>query len=310
MLAKLFLLLVVTLMACHEVSSYHFSREQVLKPFQEGKAFKVIAGLNNFNPSLVQKVAIAADQGGATHVDIACDAKLVAMVKALCKNTAVCVSSIKPKEFVKAVEAGADMIEIGNFDGFYEAGLRFSARDVLELTRETRSLLPSTPLSVTVPHTLPLPEQILLAKELERLSVDIIQTEGKMGVDPASMGVQELIEKAAPALASAYALSRAVKIPVMCSSGLSDVTAPMALSAGARGVGVGSVINRLKEEQQMLLAVSAIAHAIGLAPTTHDDSDVSDISLHRSTVSTSSPEPRLLQRGVTNANSADVRQQQ
>lgn len=42
--------------------------------------------------------------------------------------------------------------------------------------------------------------------------------------------------QAAPTLASAYSISRAVKIPVMCSSGLSAVTAPMALTAGAAGV--------------------------------------------------------------------------
>ena len=53
-------------------------------------------------------------------------------------------------------------------------------------------------------------------------------------------GVQGAIERAAPTLAAAHAISRAVNIPVMAASGLSDVTAPMALAAGARGVGVGS----------------------------------------------------------------------
>lgn len=53
-------------------------------------------------------------------------------------------------------------------------------------------------------------------------------------------GIQGAIERAAPTLAAAHAISRAVSIPVMAASGLSDITAPMALSAGARGVGVGS----------------------------------------------------------------------
>ena len=53
-------------------------------------------------------------------------------------------------------------------------------------------------------------------------------------------GVQGAIERAAPTLAAAHAISRAVSIPVMAASGLSDITAPMALAAGARGVGVGS----------------------------------------------------------------------
>lgn len=49
----------------------------------------------------------------------------------------------------------------------------------------------------------------------------------------------------------------------MCSSGLTDVTAPMALAAGARGVGIGSMINKLSSPQQMFLAVQQIAAAMG-----------------------------------------------
>lgn len=52
------------------------------------------------------------------------------------------------------------MVELGNFDSFYDQGLTFSAEDVLEMTRKTRSLLPTVPLSVTVPHTLDLNEQV------------------------------------------------------------------------------------------------------------------------------------------------------
>ena len=37
----------------------------------------------------------------------------------------------------------------------------------------------------------------------------------------------------------------------MCASGLNDVTAPLALAAGARGVGIGSMINKLPNSQQV-----------------------------------------------------------
>lgn len=40
-------------------------------------------------------------------------------------------------------------------------GLTFSAEDVLEMTRKTRELLPTIPLSVTVPHTLDLDDQVI-----------------------------------------------------------------------------------------------------------------------------------------------------
>ena len=240
-------------------------RAQVLAPFQAGNALKIISGLNNFDVSNVKNVVWAASQGGASHVDIACDAKLVREARAVC-NLPICVSSVKPADFVAAVEAGADMVEIGNYDSFYDQGRTFTAADVVAMTIETRKVLGATiPLSVTIPHTLPLSEQVALAMRLEEVGADIIQTEGKTGVSPASMGVQEMIEKAAPTLASAFALSRAVKIPVMCASGLTDVTCPLALAAGARGVGVGSMVSKLSQPQPMLLAVLAIAESIGRA---------------------------------------------
>jgi hypothetical protein len=53
------------------------------------------------------------------------------------------------------------MVELGNYDSFYGDGLIFSAEEVLHLTHQTRFLLGnSIPLSVTVPHTLDLPEQV------------------------------------------------------------------------------------------------------------------------------------------------------
>jgi hypothetical protein len=59
------------------------------------------------------------------------------------------------------MQAGASMVELGNYDSFYGDGITFSAEDVLQLTHDTRFLLGNgIPLSVTVPHTLDLPEQV------------------------------------------------------------------------------------------------------------------------------------------------------
>ncbi|XP_042465990.1 uncharacterized protein ycf23-like [Zingiber officinale] len=148
----------------------------------------------------------------------------------------ICVSSVDPLAFPSAVEAGAQMVEIGNYDSFYEMGIQFSPEQILKLTRETRRILPSITLSVTVPHMLSLPDQVKLAELLEQEGADIIQTEGGKYSSPSKPGVLGLIEKATPTLAAAYSISRAVQIPVMCSSGLSAVTAPMALTAGVAGV--------------------------------------------------------------------------
>jgi thiamine monophosphate synthase len=73
-----------------------------------------------------------------------------------------------------------------------------------------------------------------------------------------------LIEKAAPTLAAAHAISRAVDLPVLCASGLSDVTVPMALAAGASGVGVGSAVNRLHDDLAMVAAVRGLRQAMPL----------------------------------------------
>lgn len=227
----------------------------------QGHALKVISGLNNFDADRVAAVARAAELGGATFVDIAAVPELVQMVKHLI-HLPVCVSAVEPEKFVAAVEAGADLIEIGNFDSFYAQGRRFEADEVLALTQATRRLLPNITLSVTVPHILTLDQQVQLAEELVKVGADLIQTEGGTSSQPVHSGSLGLIEKAAPTLAAAYEISRAVSVPVLCASGLSNVTAPMAIAAGAAGIGVGSAINKLNSEVEMIAAVRSLVEAL------------------------------------------------
>eukprot|EP00640_Fibrocapsa_japonica_P003039 CAMPEP_0113938692 /NCGR_PEP_ID=MMETSP1339-20121228/5111_1 /TAXON_ID=94617 /ORGANISM="Fibrocapsa japonica" /LENGTH=261 /DNA_ID=CAMNT_0000941923 /DNA_START=140 /DNA_END=925 /DNA_ORIENTATION=- /assembly_acc=CAM_ASM_000762 len=242
------------------------SKSDILRPFQEGKALKVISGLENFKPDLVEKVSTAARIGGATHIDIACDPELVKIAVEAGHGLPVCVSAVDPKLFPAALEAGASMVELGNFDSFYSSGRTFSAEEVKDLTRETRELVGSdVPLAVTVPHTLELDAQVELAQELEALGADVIQTEGKYTLHPSKGGVQGLIERAAPTLAAAREIARGVSVPVMAASGLSDVTAPMALSVGAKGVGVGSAVNKLNSEIAMIAVVKSIANSMGVS---------------------------------------------
>ena len=234
---------------------------QLNRAFTQRNALKVISGLNNFDLQQVTAVVKAAEAGGATLVDIAARPDLVEAIRNL-TSLPICVSAVEPELFVSAVSAGADLIEIGNFDSFYSQGRRFEAPEVLELTIKTRSLLPKTTLSVTVPHILALDEQVRLAEQLVQAGADIIQTEGGTSIQPVSPGVKGSIEKAAPTLAAAYSISRAVDIPVLCASGLSSVTVPMAIAAGASGVGVGSAINRLNSEVAMVAAVRSLVEAI------------------------------------------------
>lgn len=229
--------------------------------FDQGRALKIISGLQNFDPLRVAATVKAAAQGGATFVDIAADPELVKLCRNL-TNLPICVSAVEPEKFVSAVAAGADLIEIGNFDSFYAQGRRFEANEVLELTRQTRALLPHITLSVTVPHILELSEQVQLAEELVKVGADIIQTEGGTSSHPTHGGTLGLIEKAAPTLAAAYEISRAVSVPVLCASGISNVTAPMAIAAGASGVGVGSAVNQLNSEVAMIAVIRSLVEAL------------------------------------------------
>ncbi|CAA6673138.1 unnamed protein product [Spirodela intermedia] len=246
------------------------SKEEVLREFNNRRALKIISGLLNFDRDNVASVVTAADKGGATHVDIACEPELVKLAVSL-TSLPVCVSSVDPAAFIPAVEAGAQMIEIGNYDSFYEMGKQFSPEEILELTKHTRRILPNVTLSVTVPHILSLPDQVRLAELLEQEGADIIQTEGGKSSNPSKPGVLGLIEKATPTLAAAYSISRAVSIPVMCSSGLSTVTAPMALTAGAAGVGVGSAVNKLNDVIAMIAEVKSLSDSLRISATRTED---------------------------------------
>jgi hypothetical protein len=61
-------------------------------------------------------------------------------------------------------------IEIGNYDSFYDTGIEFSSEKILKLTKETREMLPDITLSVTVPHTLSLLDQVYHLSSLQQYS--------------------------------------------------------------------------------------------------------------------------------------------
>ena len=227
---------------------------------------KVISGLNNFEIQSVNLISQAASLGGADLVDIACKPELVESAINI-SSIPVCVSSVEPKLFIDSVKAGASLIEIGNYDTFYSKGINFSDDQVLNLAKESRDLLPNIPLSVTVPHTMPIDKQVDLAIKLVEEEVDIIQTEGGTSSNPYSSGIQGFFEKSVPTLAATYAINQefekhSIKIPIMSASGLSAVTCPLAISCGASAVGVGSVVNKLDDLISMIAVVRGLKESI------------------------------------------------
>ena len=49
---------------------------------------------------------------------------------------------------------------------------------------------------------------------------------------------------------------------MICASGLSEVTVPMAISIGASGVGIGSAVNKLNTELAMIATVKGLRQAL------------------------------------------------
>ncbi len=239
---------------------------ELQQSLEKRSVLKVISGLGNFDKLSVEMIARAAGRGGADLLDVACDQEVIDIAVKV-SGLPVCVSAVEPELFPAAVKAGATMIEIGNFDSLYPKGRFFEAKEVLELTLKTRRLLPEVVLSVTVPHILPLDQQAQLALDLVDAGADLIQTEGGTSSRPFSPGSLGLIEKAAPTLAASYSINQALikngcHTPLLCASGLSEVTVPMAFATGAAGVGVGSAVNRLTDELSMLAVIRRLNEAI------------------------------------------------
>lgn len=221
---------------------------------------KIISGINNFDITKVLKITKAAEQGGATYIDMAANDVLVKTVR---RNSTlpICVSSINPDLIYRCINNGANLIEIGNYDLFYKRGFFFTAERILDLTKQLSRLFPEISLCVTVPHYLSIPQQVYLAQKLEGLGVDMLQTEGISSYQHYSLinnNIATLIEKVTATLSTTYAVSNAVSVPLITASGISDLTGPIAIQYGASGIGVGNAISQLNDIDQMISSIRVI----------------------------------------------------
>ena len=55
---------------------------------------------------------------------------------------------------------------------------------------------------------------------------------------------------------------QSISIPIMCASGLSEVTCPLAISCGASAVGVGSAVNNLDDLISMIAVVRGLKESL------------------------------------------------
>lgn len=219
----------------------------------EKRAVKIIAGIDNFDIENVKKVVSAANQAGASAIDLSSSQEIFEAARQM-TELPLFVSSIVPEELAQAVKMGADAIELGNFDALYKKGVIMGSEEVLELAKKTISLInkSETFFCVTVPGQLSVSDQIELARSLEELGVDLIQTEGAATTNAQSEGARGLIETAQASIANTIEISRNVDIPVMTASGITTTTAALAFAAGASAIGVGSCINKLDSSIAMM----------------------------------------------------------
>jgi thiamine monophosphate synthase len=220
---------------------------------------KVIAGITNFDRDNVLAIARAAAEGGAQAIDVAADVALVEAVKAE-TDLIVFVSSTEPARLVACAEA-ADVLELGNFDALYRAGVHPSAADILGWAREVKAAIGDrVPLCVTVSGHLPVAEQKALAADLEALGVDLLQTEGQVG--PESTDTFLALSGAVAALANTAEIRHAVSLPLLLAGGFNHVTAAFVPGSGADALGVGKAIAAKATHEAMVAEVKAIREAL------------------------------------------------
>ena len=217
------------------------------------KAVKIIAGIDNFDIENVKKVVKSAEVAGASAIDICADETIVSEIRNM-TDMPMFVSSIVPSELVRAVELGADAIELGNFDVLYKKGVSFSKSDVLRLVDQTLEMLGENRVffSVTIPGEISIADQIELARELSERNIDLIQTEGHFSADKQADGVRGLMERAELTISNTIELTRNIEIPIMTATGINPTTAPFAFAAGASAIGCGSCINKMNSELSMI----------------------------------------------------------
>ena len=225
--------------------------ENFKRALEEKRAVKIIAGIDNFDTEKVRKVVTAASNSGASAIDICADPDIIAMARSI-TELPLFVSSVEPEELAHAVALGADAVELGNFDALYKKGISFSASQVLNLAKRTKELIGDTFFCVTIPGELEISEQVELARELEKLGIDLIQTEGHFTNESPSNGVRGLIERAELTISNTIELSRNIELPIMTATGINPTTASLAFAAGASAIGCGSCVNKLDSELSMI----------------------------------------------------------
>nr|ARW69276.1 hypothetical protein [Polysiphonia sp.] len=219
-------------MKLHDINLYN--------SFQERRVVKIIAGIDNTNVADIIKIAKAAELSNASYLDVVANVRIVKVLKSF-STLPICISSINPLDIYNCLSSGADLVEVGNYDAFYNQNIFFNTVDILNLTKEIKLIIDNKDICVTIPYYLNLDQQINLACRLEELGVNILQTEGCF-FNSKFKRDKGILQNFSSSLLSTYSISKAVNIPVITSSGVNSMLSCMSTYYGSSGVGIGSVI--------------------------------------------------------------------
>lgn len=229
---------------------------------------KAIAGINNYDKASIATLLNAVNHSTVSAVDVAACPDIVGWSRQQ-TQALIFASSVSPSHLLKAAQAGADVLELGNFDALYEEGIYLTADDVLRVSSETLALLDkeglgATPLCVTIPGHLSVSNQIKLAQALEKLGVSLIQTEGSSRLlsDEPHMANLSVEDKAQISIRNTRVLAQATKLPLMTASGIHAGNVAACLEAGASAVGLGRSITGLGSQEERTAALNAAQQAM------------------------------------------------
>lgn len=242
------------------------NKQKVLTALKNKNLVKVISGIKNYDKQRVISIAISAEAGGASALDMCDNPEIIKAVRASV-TLPLFISSIDPLKLIAAVSLGADVLEIGNYESFYKEGKMFTPREILDTFQFVKKSVPKdTLICCTIPSTLEIENQIKLAKELANSGVDILQTEGFASEIPETERNDQSymdILKAASTLANTLELRKTIPtINIITASGITSTTAPLAVSVGANGIGVGTCVNSLASQIEMTKMVKELVGSV------------------------------------------------
>ena len=229
------------------------------KHLREKRAVQIID--YGYDLENIKRVSVAAQSGMASSVCVSASKETIKRAK---EYTKLCVfgASYNPFKLLEAMKEGADGIVIGNYNELYKNNMLLTVDDIYEIVVEAMSLTKKFEpfVAVTIPGYMQIEDQIELAKKLEILGVDLIQTEGVQMIK--SMAIKGSVGSAKISIGNTMELFDNVRLPIMTMSGLTEKTVPLAFSAGARGVGVGSCVNKMDTQMGMTAKVRDIVGSI------------------------------------------------